>query len=80
MLRQLAAPTLAGIARRAARDLAAQEAACRRALGTGYDDLRQVLVNATYDRSGGMREKNIFANFQRLYRTQHLEREKLYGF
>ncbi len=80
LLRQLAAPTLAGVARRAVRDLAAQEAACRRALGTGYDDLRQVLVNVTYDRSDGMREKNIFANFQRLYRTQHLEREKLYGF
>ena len=79
-LRQPGAPALVGKAQRAAQELVAQEAACRKALGAGYDDLRQVLLNATYDRGSGTREKNIFANFQRLYRTQHLEREKLYGF
>ena len=79
LLRQPTAAALAGAAQRAVQDLAAREAACRKTLGPGYDDLRHVLVNATYNR-GGARERNIFTNFQALYHQQHLEREKLYGF
>ena len=82
----LRAPTasaalLAGAARRAIRALATQDGVQRKKLGSTYGDLLQVLENTADTRSGmGQREKNIFANFQRLYRAQHLEREKLYGF
>lgn len=77
----ISAALLAGAAKRAIRVLTAQEGMPRRKLGSTYDDLLQVLENAADARSGMVqREKNIFANFQRLYRAQHLEREKLYGF
>lgn len=79
-LRRLGAPALAGVARRAMHELTAQETAYRRELGSRYDDLCHVLASVADARGAGQREKNIFANFQRLYRAQHLEREKLYGF
>lgn len=74
-------PMMAGVAKRAVAELTKQEGAQRKKLGSGYEDLLHVLRNVADNRSGMVqREQNIFANFQRLYQAQHLEREKLYGF
>ncbi len=72
---------LAAIATRALQELSRQQGTGRNRLGGAYDDLMHLLRNMA-DRRQGMaqREKNIFANFERLYRAQHLQGKKLYGF
>lgn len=65
------APALAAAARRAGLMLTA-------ARTSRYDELRHALANLTYNPA--RREQNLLTNFEALYRAQHLEREKLYGF
>ena len=76
-----AAPLLESVARRAVVGMTTQEGGQRNKLGSVGDELLHVMRNVADSRSGMVqREKNIFANFQRLYQAQHLEGEKLYGF
>jgi hypothetical protein len=65
--------TLAAAARRAEQALAGPTRRADR-----YADLRHALANLTYNPA--RREQNLLTNFEALYRTQHLEHEKLYGF
>ena len=48
-------------------------------LGAAYDDVQHFLRTLGYRRAGLGREAILLANFEDLFRTQHLEREKLYG-
>ncbi len=80
LLRGASTAPLAALAERTALTLAAQAAQCRRTLGpTGYDDLALLLRNLSYARQGLNREDILFANFEVLFRTKQLAREKLYG-
>ena len=48
-------------------------------LGPVYDEVQHLLRNLGYESAGLGRETILFANFEALFRTQHLENEKLYG-
>lgn len=79
LLRRADAGALAGVGRRAAQVLAAQETQCRKALGPAtYDDLTLLLRN-TFRPVGAGREDMLVANFEFQYRIQQLVHEKLYG-
>ena len=79
LMRRADAGALAPIGRRAAQVLAAQEAPCRRALGSATYDGLALLLRNTFRPAGFGREDMLAANFATQYWTQQLSREKLYG-
>ncbi|MBH8559759.1 erythromycin esterase family protein [Hymenobacter negativus] len=80
LLRGTATGSLAALGARTAQELERPAARYQQALGAdNYANLALLLRNLAYAGQGLSREAMLFANFETVYRTKRLDREKLYG-